>query len=101
MTNKKLATLTYKKRKIQIKLAKEILKQKHISVSQLSMITGESASYISNMSIERPNARKKPLLDRHYPFPTSVDSETGELTGGPIFIVNNEKCKDFIYQCNK
>ena len=94
-----LAKIVQQNKRTSIGLAKTILKQKYISVPQLVTLTGESAAYISNMSVERPNARKKPMLNRCYPFPTEVDTN-GNETGGPIFIINDEDCKKFIVRCN-
>lgn len=101
MTNtvNKIIKIVVKNKRTNVKLAKTILKQKHISIGQLVTLTGESAAYVTNMSVERANARKKPMLNRCYPFPTEVDKD-GNESGGPIFITNDEKCKEFIVRCN-
>lgn len=101
MTNtvNNIIKLVVKNKRTNVRLAKTILKQKHISVGQLVTLTGESAAYITNLSVERKNARKKPTLNRCYPFPTEVDKD-GEQVGGPVFITNDEKCKEFIVRCN-
>ena len=96
-----LAKLVNKNKRTSIRLAKTILKQKHMSVGQLATLTAESSAYILNLSAERssPNARKQPMLNRCYPFPTEVDKD-GKQVGGPVFIMNDEKCKEFIVRCN-
>jgi hypothetical protein len=101
MTNtaNNIIKLLTKNKRANVKLAKTILKQKYISVPQLAVLTGETPAYILNMSVVRPNARNKPMLNRCYPFPNEVD-ENGNQNGGPVFITNDDRCRDFIIRCN-
>lgn len=68
-----------------------------ITVAQLSELTGVDKNKIFQMSVERdnPKAHKNRIsLKRVYPFQTSD-------TVGPIFILRDEACDDFILQSNK
>lgn len=68
-----------------------------ITPAQLSELTGVAQTKISTMSVEKdnPKAHKNRItLKRVYPFQTSDNV-------GPIFILRDESCDEFILQSNK
>ena len=88
-----LAKRIKKRTKLPIKLINQLLKQKHISPGQIQLLTGVAASAIHNMS--RKNIKKPSQLTRCYPYPIGLSFESG-----PIFILNDEKCLEFISRHN-
>lgn len=90
--------LIFKTRKIPKKFSKQLLKQKHLSPKQVSLLTGKTPSLIINLSIPRTYpASKGAVLTRVYPFPFDLETEHS----GPIFIQNDEKCETYIRSCNQ
>ena len=82
-----------KRIKLPVRVIKQLLKQKHLSPSQLELLTGIPASAVHNMS--RKNMKKPSQLTRYYPYPIGADMESG-----PVFIVNDDKCVEFISRHN-
>jgi hypothetical protein len=88
-----LAKSIKKRIKLPVRVIKQLLKQKHLSPGQLELLTGVPCSSIHNMS--RKNLKKPSQLTRCYPYPVGSDIESG-----PVFIVNDEKCVEFISRYN-
>lgn len=94
---KLVLAISRKKRGLELADIKSMLGYNILTIKQLSELTGEREDRISVLSLDNPNPRahkNKCKLSRVYPFRSS------ERTG-PVFILRDEQCDQFILECNK
>ena len=91
----RVLALIVRERGLPRKFVKQILAQKKISPNQLARLTGKSPSSIFNLS--KPKERKPQILKRIYPYPDQLDNPYS----GPVFIVLDDSCLQFIKNCLK
>ena len=96
-SNKLVQAICRKRLDIPLDKVKSMLGYNIIMIKQLCELTGVRPERISAISLPQMNPKAhKPnfTLTRVYPF----SSAEGE---GPIFIVRDDQCDQFILECNK
>ena len=96
-SRKLVMAVSRKRSEVPLEVIKQSLGRNIMTVLQLCELTGVSQNRVLVLSAtaENPKAHKNTLnLKRVYPFPTTDKT-------GPIFILRDEDCDEFILQSNK
>jgi len=89
-----LPELVSRKRNLPLRFVRQLLKQRHLSPRQLAYLTGKQQASIINQT--RPKF-KKDSLTRVFPYPLQANEDES----GPLFILVDEICLNYLKTCNK